>query len=68
MAGHPSKKATDEAAWSELYAWLCRKLMERISSRVQDDVIENNERKPISYFLPGGFQAWAGCEGGCRCD
>ncbi|KAF8071537.1 armadillo-type protein [Lyophyllum atratum] len=42
------EKATDEAMWSEMYARLCRKMMERISSQVQDDSIKNAEGKPIT--------------------
>jgi translation initiation factor 4G len=42
------EKATDEAAWSEMYARLCRKMMERISPKVQDDSIKNAEGKPIA--------------------
>jgi len=42
------EKATDEAAWSEMYARLCRKMMEQISPKVQDDGIRNNEGKPIA--------------------
>ncbi|KAH8828422.1 hypothetical protein DL96DRAFT_1603190 [Flagelloscypha sp. PMI_526] len=42
------EKATDEAAWSEMYARLCRKMMEQISSNVQDDGIKNAEGKPIT--------------------
>lgn len=42
------EKATDEAAWSEMYARLCRKMMERISPKVQDDGITNTEGKPIA--------------------
>ncbi|KAG0708594.1 ARM repeat-containing protein [Suillus ampliporus] len=41
------EKATDEAAWSEMYARLCRKMMEQISPEVQDDEIKNTEGKPI---------------------
>ncbi|KZP05638.1 hypothetical protein FIBSPDRAFT_1053990 [Athelia psychrophila] len=58
------EKATDEAAWSEMYARLCRKMMEKISAFVQDDGIKDDEGKPIA----GGFRAWLGCErrgGGC---
>jgi len=44
-------EATDEAAWSEMYAWLCRKMMEQISSKVQDDGIKNNDGKPIGGQL-----------------
>jgi translation initiation factor 4G len=42
------EKATDEATWSEMYARLCRKMMEQISSSVQDDGIKNAEGKPIT--------------------
>ncbi|KAL1695924.1 armadillo-type protein [Schizophyllum commune] len=42
------EKATDEASWSEMYARLCRKMMERISPKVQDDGIRNAEGKPIT--------------------
>lgn len=42
------EKATDEATWSEMYARLCRKMMERISPLVQDDGIKNAEGKPIT--------------------
>ena len=42
------EKATDEPTWSEMYARLCRKMMEQISTKVQDDGIKNNEGKPIA--------------------
>jgi translation initiation factor 4G len=42
------EKATDEAAWSEMYARLCRKMMEQISPEVRDDGIKNAEGKPIA--------------------
>lgn len=42
------EKATDEAAWSEMYARLCRKMMETISTKVQDDGIRNSDGKPIA--------------------
>lgn len=42
------EKATDEATWSEMYARLCRKMMEQISAKVQDDSIKNPEGKPIA--------------------
>lgn len=42
------EKATDEAAWSEMYARLCRKMMEKISPNVQDDGIRNADGKPIA--------------------
>jgi translation initiation factor 4G len=42
------EKATDEAPWSEMYARLCRKMMEQISPKVQDEGIKNTEGKPIT--------------------
>ena len=42
------EKAADEANWSEMYACLCRKMMETISSKVQDDGIKNADGKPIA--------------------
>ena len=39
------EKATDEATWFEMYARLCRKMMEQISPKVQDDGIRNDEGK-----------------------
>lgn len=42
------EKATDEATWSEMYARLCRKMMEQISNKVQDDGIKNADGKPIA--------------------
>ncbi|KAK0486244.1 armadillo-type protein [Armillaria novae-zelandiae] len=42
------ESAIDQATWSEMYACLCRKMMEQISSRVQDDGIKNAEGKPIA--------------------
>ncbi|KAF9440292.1 ARM repeat-containing protein, partial [Macrolepiota fuliginosa MF-IS2] len=42
------EKATDEAAWSEMYSRLCRKMMEQISSKVQDDGTKTSEGKPVS--------------------
>ncbi|KAG9043102.1 hypothetical protein FS837_010031 [Tulasnella sp. UAMH 9824] len=41
------EKALDEELWSEVYARLCRKMMEQISQNVQDDNIRNNVGKPI---------------------
>ena len=35
------EKATDEERSSEMYARLCRKMMEQISPKVQDDGIKN---------------------------
>ncbi|KAG2366166.1 armadillo-type protein [Suillus spraguei] len=48
------EKATDEAARSEMYARLCRKMMDQISPEVQDDGIKNPEGKPIA----GGQLFW----------
>ena len=42
------EKASDEVEWSEMYARLCRKMMETISPEVQDDGIGNSEGKPIA--------------------
>jgi translation initiation factor 4G len=42
------EKATDEAIFSEMYARLCRKMMEQISPKVQDDGIKNSEGKPFA--------------------
>ncbi|KAI0795099.1 hypothetical protein C8Q75DRAFT_748900 [Abortiporus biennis] len=42
------EKATDEATWSEMYARLCRKMMEQISPKVQDDGIRSADGKPIT--------------------
>ena len=42
------EKATDEAPWSEMYARLCRKMMEQLSPKVQDDGIKNADGKPIT--------------------
>jgi len=42
------EKATDEATWSEMYARLCRKMMEQISTKVHDEGIKNAEGKPFA--------------------
>ena len=42
------EKATDDAARSEVYARLCRKIMEAISPDVQDDGIRNLNGKTIT--------------------
>ncbi|KAJ3854735.1 armadillo-type protein [Lentinula lateritia] len=42
------EKATDGENQSEMYARLCRKMMEEISAKVQDDGIRNAEGKPIA--------------------
>jgi translation initiation factor 4G len=41
-------KATDEEIWSEMYARLCRFLVERISQDVRDEGIHNVDGKPIA--------------------
>lgn len=41
------EKATDEAAWSELYATLCRKIMEKLDPNIQDENIKTNDDKPV---------------------
>ncbi|KZV82122.1 ARM repeat-containing protein [Exidia glandulosa HHB12029] len=45
------EKATDEVAWSEMYARLCRKMMEQISPAVMDEGIRNTEGQPITGGL-----------------
>jgi translation initiation factor 4G len=42
------ENATEKAAWSEIYARLCRKMVDQISTNVQDDGIRNLEGKPIT--------------------
>ena len=42
------EQATDDANWSEMYARLCRKMMETISPKVQDHGIKNADGKPIA--------------------
>ncbi|KAK2463110.1 hypothetical protein APHAL10511_004765 [Amanita phalloides] len=42
------EKATDEATWSEMYARLCRKMMEQISPKVQDEGIKTSDGRPIT--------------------
>ncbi|PIL33521.1 hypothetical protein GSI_04144 [Ganoderma sinense ZZ0214-1] len=42
------EKATDEAMWSEMYARLCRKMMEQISPNVHDDGVRKADGKPIA--------------------
>ncbi|KAJ1025192.1 hypothetical protein NDA16_002697 [Ustilago loliicola] len=41
------EKATDEAAWSEMYARLCRKLMEQVSPEVKDESLRTADGKPV---------------------
>jgi translation initiation factor 4G len=40
--------AIDQPTWSEMYARLCRKMMEQISPKVRDDGIRNSEGKHIT--------------------
>ncbi|CAE6443518.1 unnamed protein product, partial [Rhizoctonia solani] len=42
------KRARDNAAFGEMYARLCRKMMERVSPNVQDETIKNWEGQPIT--------------------
>jgi translation initiation factor 4G len=42
------EKATDGETFSEICARLCRKMMEKISPKVQDDGIKNAEGKPFA--------------------
>lgn len=42
------ERATDEAAWSEMYARLCKKMMEAISPNIRDENTRNAEGKPIA--------------------
>ncbi|KAJ8595436.1 ARM repeat-containing protein, partial [Rhizopogon salebrosus TDB-379] len=42
------EKAADEAACSEMYARLCRKMMEQINPDVQDGEIKDQQGEPIS--------------------
>jgi translation initiation factor 4G len=41
------EKAVDDAAWSEMYARLCRKMMEQISPDVKDNSVKNFMGQPI---------------------
>ncbi|KAI5118354.1 hypothetical protein M0805_006755 [Coniferiporia weirii] len=45
------KSALDDEKWNEMYARLCRKMMEQISPNVQDDGIRNAEGEPITGGL-----------------
>jgi translation initiation factor 4G len=42
------EKVLDEEMWSRTYGRLCRKMMEQISPKVQDESIKNAEGKPIA--------------------
>ncbi|KAG8971747.1 hypothetical protein FRC05_010814 [Tulasnella sp. 425] len=41
------EKATDESHWAEMYARLCRRMMEKISPEVQDEKVRNIAGAPI---------------------
>ncbi|KAN0062692.1 hypothetical protein ACQY0O_004887 [Thecaphora frezii] len=41
------EKATDEAAWSEMYARLCRKIMEELSPEVKDESLRTADGKAV---------------------
>jgi translation initiation factor 4G len=40
-------KATDEAAWSAMYAQLCKKMMVQVSTEVRDEKINDRKGHPI---------------------
>ncbi|BGP12242.1 hypothetical protein JCM10213v2_000155 [Rhodosporidiobolus nylandii] len=42
------EKATDEATWSQMYARLCRKLMERVSADVRDESVKTADGTPVA--------------------
>jgi translation initiation factor 4G len=42
------ERAIDETTYSEMYARLCRKMMEQISPKVQDDSIKNSKGNPFA--------------------
>ena len=42
------ESATDDLMYTGVYACLCRKMMEQISPKVQDNSIKDNEGKPIA--------------------
>ncbi|KAG6902772.1 hypothetical protein C0995_011920 [Termitomyces sp. Mi166 len=42
------EKATDEATWSEMYARLCRKMMEKLSPNVKDESIKLQNGQAIA--------------------
>ncbi|KAG8926081.1 hypothetical protein FRC01_009363 [Tulasnella sp. 417] len=41
------EKATEESHWANMYARLCRRIMERISPAIQDDSVKNQAGEPI---------------------
>jgi translation initiation factor 4G len=42
------EKATDEATWSHMYARLCLKMMEHVSSDVRDENLKDKEGKSVA--------------------
>lgn len=42
------EKATDEAAWSEMYARLCRVLMDQLNPEVKDENLTGSDSKPVT--------------------
>ncbi|KWU41598.1 ARM repeat-containing protein, partial [Rhodotorula sp. JG-1b] len=42
------EKATDEATWSEMYARLCRFLMESVSTEVRDESVKAADGTPVT--------------------
>ncbi|KAF8601659.1 ARM repeat-containing protein [Ceratobasidium sp. AG-I] len=58
------EKAKDEAAFSEMYARLCRKMVERVSPNVQDETIRSVDGQPIM----GGTLFWKYLINQCQGD
>lgn len=42
------EKATDEAHWSTMYARLCRLMMEKLSTKIEDEKILDNKGQPVT--------------------
>lgn len=42
------EKATDEAAWSEMYALLCRRILEELDPNITDENLKTNDNRPVS--------------------
>lgn len=42
------EKATDEAHWSEMYARLCRKMMDTLGDKVQDEKVVDSKGAPVT--------------------
>jgi translation initiation factor 4G len=45
------EKATDEATWSQMYARLCRKMMEQLSTDVTDNTVRDKAGNPVKGGL-----------------